>query len=154
MSLWVAGKGRKLNIAFFGDVYRSRVARSTLRLLQILGHKVVVTDDGSFETRLFAQAFGISSVARSQLKKMDAVICLRFQKERGTLANMDPLGIQDLGSKTFLLHPGPVIVGEDLTYDLLEERKQRNLILSQAENAFKIRRALLAELLERGDSKK
>jgi aspartate carbamoyltransferase catalytic subunit len=149
ITLWQIGNQKRLKVAFFGDVYRSRVARSTLKLLKTLGHQIAVTDDGSFETRLFSSAFSVPTIPRAQLKKMDVVICLRFQKERGTMASLEPLNAADMGDRTFLMHPGPVIVGEDLAYDLLEERGDRNLILQQAENAFKVRRLLLWDLMGR-----
>lgn len=141
---------KKIRLAFFGDVYRSRVARSNLSLLRTLGHDVVCVEDESKETDLFCRAFKVKRISRSSLSKMDVVMALRFQKERGSsVFKSGALAPEDLGAKAFLMHPGPVIVNEDIRADTLEALGSRNWISKQAENAYFIRRALLLSLLSK-----
>ncbi len=146
-TLWKHFKNKKLRIALFGDVFRSRVARSNAILLKALGHQVVIHDDGTSETRSFAQAYKLPLVARKNLSRVDVVMALRIQSERGSAAVVEPLGLADLGSKAKVMHPGPVIVNQDIQFEALENLGDRNLILDQVKSGFLVRRRLLAEIL-------
>lgn len=153
-TLWSLDASKKFKIIFFGDVARSRVARSSLDLFQRLGYSVGVVDDGQSDTALFASAFKISLVQRSALKKADVVYALRVQRERGSLAQQPPLSLSDLGPKTLWMHPGPKIMGEDLSADLCDPQDPRSLILKQAQNGYRVRYFLLKELAEMLSSSK
>lgn len=146
LTLHKAFKSKRLKICFFGDVYRSRVFRSNLKILKVLGHSVSICDDGSVESALTAKAFKISLVPRKSLNRFDVIYCLRIQKERGSEWRQSPLAPEDFSDKTFLMHAGPVMINSDLRFDLLNERADRNLILAQARNCFEVRRSLLLEL--------
>ncbi len=146
-TLWKRFKAKKLKVILFGDVFRSRVARSNVILLKALGHQVAVHDDETSETRSFAAAYKLPLVARKNLSKADVVMALRVQSERGSAAAVEPLGLRDLGAKTSVMHPGPVIVNQDIQFDVLETQGERNLILDQVQSGYLVRRRLLAEIL-------
>lgn len=145
-SLFRRNRSRKFTIAFFGDVSRSRVARADIHVFRALGYKLFVTDDGQAATRLFAKAFGLKLIARSQLSRMDVVVALRVQKERGSEYVMQPLRRRELGAKTLLMHPGPVILGQDLSYDLCDFSANWSLIQDQVQNGYYVRRKLIRDL--------
>jgi len=146
-TLWKKFKGKKVRLAIFGDVYRSRVARSVSMLMKGLGHQVAVVDDETEETYSFAAAYGVSLISRKSLPRVDVVMALRVQSERGSAAVIPPLSLKDLGAKTWVMHPGPVIVNQDIEYDLLETLGDRNLIEEQVRSGFLVRRRLLAEVM-------
>jgi aspartate carbamoyltransferase catalytic subunit len=153
-TLWRRNPKKKYKIAFFGDVARSRVARSDLFVFQALGYEVSVVDDQTEGTHLFAKAFKVKLIPRSKLKTQDVALCLRVQKERGSSVQQAPLSSADLGKNTFVMHPGPAIAGEDLSYELCDfKNSPNNLVHEQVENGFWVRRRLLIELFERKQKK-
>lgn len=147
-TLWSVSSSKKFEIAFFGDVYRSRVARSSLDLFKKLGFKCYVVDDHQESTHLFAKAYDLKIVKRAALKQMDVVYALRVQRERGSALNLSPLCFADLGPKTLWMHPGPKIMGEDLSPELCDASHPRSLIQRQVRNGYLIRRHLLRLMLE------
>ena len=143
LCLWEHFGRRALKIAFFGDVARSRVARSNVFLLRMLGHQVFVTDDLSAETHLFSEAFSIPLLKRARLPEMDVVYALRTQKERGGESTLGPLQTTDLGLETFVMHAGPVVEGEDLAFELCHFEQERNFVHAQVRSCLRMRISLL-----------
>ncbi len=147
LCLWQCVGRRSLKVAFYGDVSRSRVARSVTKLFKKLGHQILVTDDGSRSTELFSEAFQLERIARTELKKMDVVYALRTQKERGSSSRLGPLRASDLGLETLVMHAGPVVEGEDLAYELCHFEQDRMLVHEQVQACLQMRVALLAQFL-------
>ncbi len=148
LCLWEKFGRRSLKIAYFGDVSRSRVARSGVKLFQKLGHEVGVVDDASASCRDFARAFELPLIPRSRLTQMNIVYALRTQKERGGLSGLGPLLSQDLGLESFVMHAGPVVEGEDLSFELCHFESPRSLVHEQVKAGLKIRTALLSAWAE------
>jgi len=146
-TLWEKNPSKRWTICFYGDVARSRVARSNIHLFRALGHKIFLFDDSNPSTKLFAKAFKLSLIGRKKLREMDAVMALRVQKEREGEYENSPLSTSDLGAKTLLLHPGPVILGQDISFDLAADESERNLIQTQVKNGFYVRRCLLESMM-------
>jgi len=146
LTLYQLAKGKKLEICFLGDACRSRVAKSSIRVLKNLGHRISIVDESRGENRAFAKAFEISLAPRKKLSSFDIVYCLRLQKERGAQAAEEPLSLSELGKTSKLMDAGPVIWGETMQREIQNLAPERNLILKQAENAFLVRLALLQEL--------
>jgi len=146
-TLWKRAPQDKFQIAFFGDVARSRVARSSSQLFQKLGHRVQVVNDGTLSTKNFAEAFQVELVDRSQLKKIDVVYALRTQIERGSRSSLGPLRFSDLGESTLVMHAGPVIEGEDLEFSLCDFSVPRLLVHEQVKSCLDVRRAILHRFL-------
>lgn len=135
---------KKLKVCFFGDVYRSRVARSVLATFRALGHSVRLVDDESAETHSFAEAFQCRLISRKSLRSQDVVMCLRTQKERGSNSHQRPLEANDLGPKTAVMHPGPVIWNQDMNLDI-RTLGSRYLVVDQVKNAYLVRLRLLSD---------
>jgi len=143
LTLWRQSPRSKFKIAFFGDVDRSRVARSSTQLFKMLGHQVQIVNDDTIATQNFAKAFQVDLIDRAQLKKMDVVYALRAQKERGGRSLLGPLELSELGEKTLVMHAGPVMEGEDLGFSLCDFSAARSLVHAQVKSCFDIRRSLL-----------
>ncbi|MDB5038868.1 MAG: aspartate carbamoyltransferase, partial [Bacteriovoracaceae bacterium] len=146
-TLFKLNRTKKWKITFFGDVARSRVARSDIHLFRLLGYSLSVVDDGTEETRLFAAAYKIKLVERKNLKQADVIVCLRVQKERGSLNRLVPLSKKEISEKSFLMHPGPVMLGEDLAYELCDFTASRSLVHEQVSNGLKVRTQLISDLI-------
>lgn len=146
-TLWETDPKKKWKIVIFGDVFRSRVVRSHLPLFKKLGYPVSVVNDGSLETARFCKTYGLRLVPRSSTKKTDVVICLRVQQERGSEKKMAPLSIHDFGRKTKLMHPGPAVVGVDLTMELSAKDFPPSLIHRQRQNGRFVRSQLMKDIL-------
>ncbi|MBN8555299.1 MAG: hypothetical protein J0L93_07640 [Deltaproteobacteria bacterium] len=146
-TLWKKNPKKKYKIAFFGDVVRSRVARSDIYAFRALGYDLSIVDDGGLETKLFAKAFKVKLISRAKLKAQDVVFCLRVQKERGSQVQMPALMPNDLGKQTLVMHPGPVVAGEDLAYELCDFKAKNNLVHEQVENGFWVRKEILRNVL-------
>lgn len=152
--LWKLGKRKKWKITFVGDLYRSRVARSVLRLGGILGYELSVLRDGNRETELFAKSFGVSLIAKSSLKKQDVVYGLRSQRERGSLFQVPSVEPEDLGEQTRVMHPGPVVWGEEFSKRIQTECDEKLLLLEQIEAGYEVRRAVFADLLKKKEGRR
>ncbi len=144
-------KRPSLSVAFFGDTRRSRVFRSDAYFFSLLGYKIFLCDDETDDQKRMSEAFGFPLVARNDLKKMDIVMGLRVQKERGSLLSQRPLEPKDLGAKALLMHPGPAVVDSDVSKDLvlwLEAHPERSLISKQVAAGLLLRKLLLKRCLE------
>ncbi len=142
-----------VTVAIMGDVVHSRVARSGALALSLLGAHVIVAgpphllphDDEQWPVERV-------STRSEALGRADAVIMLRIQRER-MAENVDidsyigDWGIDEhvveseMKPKGFIMHPGPVIRGVELTSAVADG--PRSLILKQAGNGVAVRQAVL-----------
>ena len=151
-----------VRVAILGDIVHSRVARSDVYALRALGASVVVAgpapllptnrDDWDVD---FAETRAVA------LEGADAVIALRVQRERMHRDAVDPneyvrrwgidrmVADNEMKDGTFVLHPGPVIRGVELSSDVADG--DSSLILEQARNGVAMRQAVLVKHL-RSDS--
>lgn len=149
-----------LRIAVVGDVMHSRVARSTLNALRLLGVR---------DIRLVGPDYFLPTVEndvpgrkvsdlRSGLSNADVVIALRIQHERlgkneipdvGSYRDQYGLNRQRLEDYTapqsLLMHPGPVNWGIELDPELINW--ERSLIREQVRNGVAVRMAVLSWLM-------
>ena len=145
--------GRTVTIV--GDVAHSRVARSNLHALVILGARVRLAGPPAW-VRGFVGRPGVE-VARSLLEALDgvdAVMALRVQLERAAGSGVPSLheytrrwGLDEgrmrlAAPDAPILHPGPTNEGVELTADLANG--PRSLIGRQVENGVPIRMAVLS----------
>lgn len=137
---------RPIKVALYGDVHRSRVARSFVKLLKRFSHEVMVTDDQREETKAFAKAFELPLLTSAELNRMNVVYALRTQKERGGKSALGPLSRSHLGEEACWMHAGPVIEGEDLHYELCDFKDPRSLVRDQVKDCFLVRGLLLQAL--------
>lgn len=144
--------GRK--VAIIGDIAHSRVARSNLHLLPMLGAEVWLAGPPAF-VRGFEEWPGVRVAAIDEcLRDADAVMTLRIQLEReaGT-------GVPSLREYTWrwgltsermllakpnapVLHPGPTNEGVEISAELAAS--EWSLIGRQVENGVPVRMAVLA----------
>ncbi len=147
-------KGKK--IVFIGDVRHSRVAHSNKSLLLALGAEVAICSPKDFmpspsewgEVENFEQL-------TSALDWCDVAMSLRVQKERHStkadLSNfiqnyqLNKKSIGSLSDKAIIMHPGPFVVDEEITRDIVKD--SRTVIHQQVENGVYVRAALLQKVL-------
>lgn len=146
-------------VAIVGDVVHSRVARSDAHALSKLGAKVLVAGPSHLLPR-DDENWQVERVLTREeaLGRADAVIMLRIQRER-MVENIDVdryasmWGIDEhvmateMKSSAFIMHPGPVIRGVELSNGVVDG--PRSLILKQAGYGVAVRQAVMLTCLER-----
>jgi aspartate carbamoyltransferase catalytic subunit len=153
-----------LKVLIIGDVKHSRVARSDLHALRILGHG----EGSSIEIRvcgphsLLPQDATLDGCIVSQdldaaLEGVDAVMMLRLQRERmdeGLVASLDDYHrdygldarrLKRAAADAVVLHPGPINRGIEITDEVADG--PQSLILKQVANGVAARMAVLEALL-------
>jgi aspartate carbamoyltransferase catalytic subunit len=143
------------NVLIMGDIKHSRVARSHIRLAQILGYKVGLCplkslglSDSELETLGQVEVFKSRDEA---IGWADIVMPLRAQKERFGSQSQDeyrpqPLQLSELSNSPWLMHPGPVVWGEDMDYELMQYSK--SLVSLQQRSGVTCRAALISLMME------
>lgn len=137
-------QGKK--ILFVGDLMRSRVFNSNVKLLKRMGAQVATIGSASQPVDKIYPSFDVID------QEFDAVMVLRKQKERALASTHEIFTecltgehLARLGQSCFLLHPGPVMLKEDIEPTLFSH--ERTLILEQVRNGLFIRAALLQHCL-------
>lgn len=155
------GSVEGLSVAICGDVLHSRVARSNVALLNILGADVRLVAPPTLmpadAERWGARVFGDM---RSGLKGADVVMMLRLQLERMDGAfvpskreyfhfyglDRDKLAWAKPGAK--VMHPGPMNRGVEIDSDVADD-PAISLIQTQVEMGVAVRMAVLTALAQR-----
>jgi aspartate carbamoyltransferase catalytic subunit len=155
------GKFEGLVVAICGDVLHSRVARSNLKLLSMMGARVRLVAP---RTLLPAQAerFGVEVYTdmKSGLAGADIVMMLRLQVERMAGAfvpstreyfrfyGLDREKLAAARPGALVMHPGPMNRGVEIASDIADD-VQVSLISEQVEMGVALRMAIL-DALARG----
>jgi aspartate carbamoyltransferase catalytic subunit len=155
------GRIEGLTVAICGDILHSRVARSNIRLLAMLGARVRLIAP---RTLLPAEAerFGVEIFTdmKQGLAGVDIVMMLRLQLERMTGAfvpssreyfrfyglDREKLGCAKPGA--LVMHPGPMNRGVEIASDIADDLEV-SVIAEQVEMGVAIRMAVL-DALARG----
>ena len=141
-------------VAIIGDIAHSRVARSNMLLLPMLGAKVRVCGPRTM-LPLGLEQYGVEATddVDGALDGVDAVMTLRIQKERISGARMASdrdyfhrFGLTmerflRLPERALVMHPGPINRGVEIDHDVADH--PRAVILEQAENGVAVRMAVL-----------
>jgi aspartate carbamoyltransferase catalytic subunit len=147
-----------LRVTIVGDVLHSRVARSNVLLLSILGAEVTVAAPPT----LLPHAVGcwpceVSYDLDSVLPKSDVVMMLRVQQERMTAAyfpsvreysrryGLDAARMARLPDHAIVMHPGPMNRGVEIAAEVADSA--RSTIVEQVANGVTTRMAVLYLLL-------
>lgn len=153
-----AGDLRGLTIAIVGDILHSRVARSNVHLLSLLGAQVIlVAPPTLLPLGVETWPAQISYDLDATLPLVDAVMMLRVQQERMNDfffptareyshyygLNADRLSL--LKPHAIIMHPGPMNRGLEITAECADSA--RSVILEQVTNGVSVRMAVLYLLL-------
>ncbi|MFC2130336.1 aspartate carbamoyltransferase catalytic subunit [Bacteroidota bacterium] len=150
------GRLEGLKVCIVGDILHSRVARSNVAILKILGAEVAFCGPGTLLPRAI-EAWDIKMIdtIEESIKWADTLILLRLQRERmesGILPSLREYSryygvtYKHFSSKPglVLMHPGPVNYGIELDYEL--NSYPNVLIQTQVTHGVFIRMALLSLL--------
>ena len=148
------GDLKNKNIAIVGDVLHSRVALSNIYILKKMGVNVRVCGPKTLIPRhIKSLGVDVSYDLIDTLKWCDAVNMLRIQNERMSLKffpsnreysklyglNNDVM--EKLNNKIFILHPGPINRGVEISSEIADS--DQAIILDQVENGVAIRMAVI-----------
>jgi aspartate carbamoyltransferase catalytic subunit len=149
----------KLSVAIVGDILHSRVARSQIHALNILGVPDirVVAPRTLLPTEVERLGVRACTDMREGLDDVDVVMMLRLQRERmqGSLIaseqeyfNLYGLTQDKLACAkpdALVMHPGPINRGLEIASDVADG--EHSLILSQVTNGIAVRMSVMAILM-------
>jgi aspartate carbamoyltransferase catalytic subunit len=150
---------RGLRVAIVGDILHSRVARSNIVGMLMLGVDVTLVGPRTLLPDSFARAgVRIERDLDAVLPELDAVMMLRIQRERitsGLLPSLDDYTrrfqlnrarLARLPEDAVILHPGPYNRGVELTDEVLADARSR--YVAQVHNGVFVRMAVLEFLVK------
>jgi len=152
-----------LTIAIVGDILHSRVARSDSWLLTTLGARVILVAPPTL-VPLGVETWPVEVVHSldDALERydLDAIMMLRIQLERMTgggaaffpspaeytrLYGLDGTRLARLGTRTIVMHPGPMNRGLEISAEAADS--PRSVVVEQVANGVSVRMAVLYLLL-------
>ena len=159
------GKGASdltgLRIAIVGDVLHSRVARSNVLLLSMLGADVVlVAPPTLLPVGVESWPATISYDFDSVIPTVDAIMMLRVQQERmidlffpnsreySRYFGLNSERMSLMAKHAIVMHPGPMNRGLEIAADVADSA--RSVIVEQVTNGVNVRMAILYVLLAGG----
>ena len=161
----VPGSGRagtggldSVRVTIVGDVLHSRVARSNITLLNILGAEVtLVAPPTLLPIAVDGWPCEVSYDLDAVLPKSDVIMMLRVQQERMTAAyfpsvreysrryGLDAGRMAVLPEHAIVMHPGPMNRGVEIAAEVADS--PRSTIVEQVANGVSVRMAVLYLLL-------
>lgn len=154
------GDIKGLKIAICGDIMHSRVARSNMLLLTMMGAEVnVVAPPTLVPKDIESYGVNVFNDIREGIKSCHVIMMLRLQKERMDsnfipsereyfhLYGLDRDKLSYAKLDAVVMHPGPINRGVEIAGSLADDI-DRSLILEQVEMGVAVRQALL-DLLSR-----
>ena len=159
------GKGasdlKGLRIAIVGDVLHSRVARSNVLLLSMLGADVVlVAPPTLLPVGVKSWPATISYDFDAVIPNVDAIMMLRVQQERmsdlffpnsreySRYFGLNSERMSVMAKHAIVMHPGPMNRGLEIAADVADSA--RSVIVEQVTNGVNVRMAILYVLLAGG----
>ncbi|HZP12118.1 MAG TPA: aspartate carbamoyltransferase catalytic subunit [Nevskiaceae bacterium] len=155
----------KLSVAIVGDILHSRVARSDVHALSILGCKDVrvVAPTTLIPPGIEAMGAKVFHTLEEGLDGVDVVILLRLQKERMVGAFLPSLGefhrdfgltrarMKKLKPDVLVMHPGPINRGVEIEGAIAYG--ERSMILQQVTHGIACRMAVMTAILGKEKSR-
>lgn len=153
-----------IKVLIIGDIENSRVARSNILLLVMLGATVSVAGPTNLLPEGIA-ALGANvheNFDQAIAEKPDVVMMLRVQLERMLESqgfttsqyienwSLDQARLSELGKESIIMHPGPMNRGLEISNQAAND--PRSAVLRQVENGLAVRMAVLHRVLSGGDS--
>jgi len=155
-----------LRIAICGDILHSRVARSNVKLLNMLGAEVrLVGPPTLLPTNADKWGVGVFHDMQTGLKGCDVVMMLRLQLERMSGAfvpskreyfhfhGLDRAKLTFAKKGALVMHPGPMNRGVEISSDIADD-PDISLITRQVETGVAMRMGILHALSEAQDLKR
>jgi aspartate carbamoyltransferase catalytic subunit len=152
------GSLEEKRIWIVGDVLHSRVARSNLIAFQRMGAKVTLCGPPTLIPRGIEEMGCGIAYSLDGIGEADVIYALRMQKERMNdafvpsireYATKFQIDSRRLGPRQFLMHPGPVNRGVELSGEVID--CDQSLITEQVESGLVVRMAVLFEILAGGE---
>jgi aspartate carbamoyltransferase catalytic subunit len=150
-----------LNVAIVGDVLHSRVARSNVLLLSMLGAKVtLVAPPTLLPVGVQNWPVEISYDFDAVIPHVDVIMMLRVQQERMTdlffpnareysrYFGLNSERMAKMKSGAIVMHPGPMNRGLEISAEVADS--SRSVITEQVTNGVSVRMAILYVLLAGG----
>jgi aspartate carbamoyltransferase catalytic subunit len=147
-----------LRVTIVGDVLHSRVARSNVWLLHLLGAEVaLVAPPTLLPVAIDGWPCSVSYDLDAALPKSDVVMMLRIQQERMNAAyfpsvreysrryGLDVARLRQLPEDAIVMHPGPMNRGVEIAAEVADSH--RSTIVEQVANGVTVRMAVLYLLL-------
>ena len=147
-----------VRVTIVGDVLHSRVARSNIALLNILGAEVtLVAPPTLLPIAVDGWSCEVSYDLDAVLPKSDVIMMLRVQRERMTAAyfpsvreysrryGLDAGRMAMLPEHAIVMHPGPMNRGVEIAAEVADS--PRSTIVEQVANGVSVRMAVLYLLL-------
>ena len=152
----IKGNFAPLRVAIVGDILHSRVARSQIHALRILGVREIRVATPKTLLPQQAASLGVSSFhdLREGIRDADVVIMLRLQRERmsGALLPSEHEYFQLYGlteerlkaakPDVIVMHPGPVNRGVEIDSQVADG--PRSVILQQVSHGIAVRMAVMS----------
>ena len=150
-----------LSVAIVGDILHSRVARSQIHALNILGVPDirVIGPDTLIPQNADSLGVHVYHDIRAGLRDVDVVIMLRLQRERMTGAllpsekeyfqcyGLTPDKLALAKADAIVMHPGPINRGVEIASSVADG--PQSVILEQVTNGIAIRMAIMSMTLGR-----
>ena len=141
-------------VVMVGDILHSRVARSNMHCLKLMGAKVILCGPPTLiPVGVESPQCEITYNFAEALTRADAVMMLRIQLERQTeslfpsareyarLYGLNSARAATLKSDAVILHPGPINRGVEIASEVADSR--HSVILDQVANGVAVRMAIL-----------
>ena len=158
------GKIEGLKVVICGDILHSRVARSNIMLLKLMGANVTIVGPPTLMPP-HPESFGakVCYNFREGIKDADIVMMLRLQAERMSgsfvpsireyfhLYGLDREKLALAKSDALVMHPGPINRGVEIDTEIADDI-HRSIILEQVEMGVAVRQAVLELLSKRQPS--
>ena len=144
-----------LNISICGDILHSRVARSNITLLKLMGANVtIIAPPTLMPANPEVLGAKISYNMKEGIKGADIIMMLRMQSERMNgifipsireyfhLYGLDKAKLSLAKPDALVMHPGPINRGVEIDTEIADDI-HRSVILEQVEMGVAIRQAVL-----------
>jgi aspartate carbamoyltransferase catalytic subunit len=149
----------QLKVAIVGDILHSRVARSQIHALKILGvpDVRVIAPRTLLPTEIESMGVTPLSVLEEGLEGVDIIMMLRLQLERmeGQLIpsaqeyfrryGLTSERVQRAAPGAMVMHPGPINRGVEISSEVADGK--HSLILEQVTNGIAVRMSIMAKLI-------
>ena len=157
------GRVEGLTIAICGDVLHSRVARSNILALTLLGNEVRVVAPPTLTPPAMERMHVTTFTDMDEgLRDADVVMMLRLQNERmdgaylpsareyHALYGLTPKRLEKAKPQAIVMHPGPMNRGVEIDSSVADH-PTRSTITEQVEMGVAVRMAVMETLLSQGE---